>query len=73
MNSTLMPEISSSYVTNLGTPRVLPQECYRIPSGRNSPTIACAPQEVPLGYDLRLASEYFSHNLLRALGVLRPE
>jgi len=36
MNSYLVPKISSFCVANLRTPRVLPQQCCRIDSGRDS-------------------------------------
>ncbi len=41
MGEHLESRICHLYVKNLGTLRVLPQQCYRIPSGRNSPTITC--------------------------------
>jgi len=41
MDEHLESQIRHLYVANFGIPRVLPQQCYRIPSGRNSPTITC--------------------------------
>jgi len=54
MEHDLAPEIFQLFGVNLVTPRVLPQECYRIPEGRSSPTIDC---------DSRLDLEDFRYNL----------
>jgi len=48
MKHDLAPEISQLCVANLA----------------NSPTIGCAPQEVPLGYDWHLDLKNFRHNFV---------